>query len=154
MSLEGFLITSQRKLVKRKKNREKKTFHDNSHLSQKEPTALIQHVKCILVQALRLCTVRTVHRRSTGIALLFLDHGTRREWGVSVTHRPFFTPGKDPVPVLQEDGWALGPFWTGAENLASTGFRSSDRPSRSQSLHRLRYPAPSTACAKTLLYTE
>jgi len=35
-------------------------------------------VKCALVQALRLCTGRTAHRGSRGIALLFLDHGTRR----------------------------------------------------------------------------
>jgi hypothetical protein len=38
-----------------------------------------------------------------------------------------FYPGKDPVPIVQEVGWALGPVWTGAENLASTGIRSSDR---------------------------
>ena len=36
-------------------------------------------VKCTLVQALRLCTDRTAHRGSRGIALLFLEHGTRRE---------------------------------------------------------------------------
>jgi hypothetical protein len=35
-------------------------------------------VKCTLVHALRLCTGRTVHRGSRGIALLFHDHGTRR----------------------------------------------------------------------------
>ena len=35
-------------------------------------------VKCTHVQALRLCTGRTAHRGSRGIALLFLDHGTRR----------------------------------------------------------------------------
>jgi hypothetical protein len=29
-----------------------------------------------------------------------------------------FTPGKDPVPILQEAGWAQGPVWIGAENLA------------------------------------
>ena len=28
-----------------------------------------------------------------------------------------FTPGKDPVPIVQEAGLAPGPFWTGAENL-------------------------------------
>ena len=37
----------------------------------------IKRVKCTLVQALRLCTGRTVHRGSRGIALLFHDHGTR-----------------------------------------------------------------------------
>ena len=34
-------------------------------------------VKCPVVQALRLCTGRTAHRGSRGIALLFLDHGTK-----------------------------------------------------------------------------
>ena len=89
-------------------------------------------VNCTLVQALRLCTGRTAHRGSTGIALLFLDHGTRRGWGVSVTTRPLFTPGKDPVPNVQETGWASGPVWTSAENLAPTEIRSPDRPARSQ----------------------
>ena len=35
-------------------------------------------VKVTLVQALMLCTGRTAHRGSRGIALLFHDHGTRR----------------------------------------------------------------------------
>ena len=52
-------------------------------------------VKCTLVKALMLCTGRTAHRGSRGIAPLFLDHGTRRGWGVSVTRQPLFTPGKD-----------------------------------------------------------
>ena len=99
--------------------------------------------KCTLVQALRLCTGRTAHRGSRGIAILFLDHGTRRGWGVSVTPRPLFTPGKDPVPILQEARWAPGPVWTGVENLAPTGIRSPDCPARSQSLYHLRYPAHS-----------
>jgi hypothetical protein len=34
---------------------------------------------------------------------------------VSSTPRPHFTPGKDPVPILQEDGWATGPIWTGGK---------------------------------------
>ena len=44
------------------------------------------------------------------IALLFHDRGTRRGWVVSSTLRPHFTPGKDPVPIVQEAGWAPGPF--------------------------------------------
>ena len=50
---------------------------------------------------------------------------------VKATPRPHFTPEKDPVPIVQEAGWAPGPVWTGGENLAPTGFRSPDRPSRS-----------------------
>ena len=78
----------------------------------------VVEVKCTLVQALRLCTGRTAHRRIRGIALFFLDHDTRRGWGVSVTIRPFFTPGKDTVLIVEEAGCAQGPVWTGAENLA------------------------------------
>ena len=36
--------------------------------------------------------------------------------------RLLFTPGKDPVPIVQEAGWAPGPVWTGGENLAPPGF--------------------------------
>jgi hypothetical protein len=32
-----------------------------------------------------------------------------------------FTPGKDPVRIVQEAGWASEPVWMGAEILASTG---------------------------------
>ena len=35
-------------------------------------------VKCTLVQAPRLCTGHMAHRGSRGVALLFLDHSTRR----------------------------------------------------------------------------
>ena len=59
---------------------------------------------------------------------------------VSSTPRPHFTAGKDPVPILQEVGWAPGPVWTGGK---SRRYRDSipDRPARSQSLYRLSYPA-------------
>ena len=41
----------------------------------------VKKVKCTLVQALILCTGRTAHRGSRGIALPFHDHGTRRGEG-------------------------------------------------------------------------
>ena len=87
------------------------------------------------------CTAVEAHRGSRGIALPFHDHDTRRGCGVSVTPRPLFTPGKDPVPIVKEAGWAPGPVWIGAENLAPTGIGSPDRPALSQSLYRIRYPA-------------
>ena len=90
-------------------------------------------VNCTVVQALRLCTGRTAHRGSRGIALLFHYHGTRRGWGISVTPRPLFTPGKDPVPNVQETALAQWPLW----------IRSTDRPACSQSLYWLRYAAHS-----------
>ena len=106
-----------------------------SAYSTTRSTSILVKVKCTLVQALRLCTGRTAHRGSRGIALPFLDHGTRRGWGVSLTPRPIFTP----VPMVQVAGWASGPVWTGAENLAPTGIRSPGCPARSQSLYWLRY---------------
>jgi hypothetical protein len=72
-------------------------------------------VKCTLVQALRLCTGHTAHRGSRGIAITFHDQGTRRGWEVSVTPRSLLNPGKEPVSIVQEAGWAPGPVWTGAE---------------------------------------
>ena len=71
-----------------------------------------------------------------GIALLFHDRGTRTGWVVSSTPRPHFTPGKVPVPILQEAGWAPGPVWTGGK---SRPHRDSI-PACSQSLYRLSYP--------------
>ena len=35
---------------------------------------------------------------------------------VSSTPRTHFTPGKDPVPIVQEVVWAPGQVWTGGES--------------------------------------
>jgi hypothetical protein len=54
-----------------------------------------------------------------------------------------FTPGKDPVPSVQEAGCAPGPVWTGMENLAPpTRIQSPDRPARSELQYWLSYPGP------------
>jgi len=82
-------------------------------------------------------------RVGRGIALLSHDRGTRRGRVVSSTPRPHFTPGKDPVPILQEAGWAPGPVWMGGK---SRPHRDSipDRPAHSQLLYRLSYRAHET----------
>jgi len=74
------------------------------------------------------------------IALLFHDRGTRRGWAVSSTPRPHFTPGKDPVPILQEAGWAPEPICTGGKSHHHWD-SIPDRPARSQSLYRVSYTA-------------
>ena len=51
-----------------------------------------------------------------------------------------FTPRKDPVPIVQEAGWATESAWRGAENLPPTGIRFPDRPASSKSLYRLSNP--------------
>ena len=58
---------------------------------------------------------------------------------VSSTPRPHFTPGKDPVPIVQEAGWAPRPVWTGGTSLPHRDSMP-DPPARSQSLYRLSYP--------------
>jgi hypothetical protein len=50
-----------------------------------------------------------------------------------------YTPGKDPVPIVQEAGWAPGPVWMCAKNLAPTEIRSPDRPARSPAHNRNEY---------------
>jgi len=62
--------------------------------------------------------------------------------GLSTPRLGRITPGKDRVPIVQEAVWASRPFWTGAENLAPTWFRSPDCPARSESLYRLSYSGP------------
>jgi len=79
-------------------------------------------------------------RVGIGIALLFRDRGTRRGWVVSSTPRAHFTPGKKPVPILQEAGWAPGSVWTGGKSR-SHRHSIADPPARSQSLYRLSYRA-------------
>ena len=72
---------------------------------------------------------------------------TALEEGEGSASRPgrFLPPEKDSVPIVQEARWTPGLVWTDAENLASTGIRSPDRPARSQSLYRLSYTGPQYA---------
>ena len=50
------------------------------------------------------------------------------------------TQERDPVPIVQEAGWALGPYWRGADNLLPTGIWSHDHPTRGESLYLMSYP--------------
>jgi hypothetical protein len=61
------------------------------------------------------------------------------EWSAALPGRTL-APGKEPIPILQEAGWAPEPVWTGGK---SRPHRDSipDRPARSQSLYRLSYRA-------------
>ena len=86
-----------------------------------------------------------------GIALLFHDRRTSRGWLVSSTLRPHFTPGKVPVPILQETGWAPSRVWKGGK---SRPHRDSipDLPARSPSLYQLSYPAHTHTHTHTHIY--
>ena len=98
-------------------------------------------VKCTLVQALRLCTGRTAHRGSRGIALLFLDHGIRRGEGSASRPSHSLRPGKTRYPLYRRFGGPQGRSGQVRKISLSTGIPSPDRPARSQPLCRLRYPA-------------
>ena len=63
------------------------------------------------------------------------------EWSAARPGRSL-PPVKDPIPIVQEAGWAPGAVWTDGK-FRPTGIRSVDRPARSQSLYRQSYPAPS-----------
>jgi hypothetical protein len=60
------------------------------------------------------------YRVARGIALPFRDLGARRGgWSAPCPGR--FTPGKDPVPIVQESWWAPGPAWMCEKNRTPTG---------------------------------
>jgi hypothetical protein len=71
---------------------------------------------------------RTGHEGQEGeegiLALMFHLSSALDVGGWSTPRPGRFTPGKDPVPIVQEAGLATEPVWTGAENLAPTGIRS------------------------------
>jgi len=92
-------------------------------------------------------------RMGRGIALLFHDRGTRRRWVVSSTPQPHFTPGKDPVPILQEDGWSPELVWTSGK---SRPYRDSipDCQACTQSLYWLSYPVQTPTHTYTHTHTH
>jgi hypothetical protein len=59
--------------------------------------------------------------------------------GWSKPHLGLFTPGKEPVRIVQEAGWVSRPDRKGAESLLPTMIRPLDSRSRSESLYRLSY---------------
>jgi len=63
-------------------------------------------VKCTLVHTLRLYTGLTARRGIRGIALLFLDHGTRRGEGSASRPGRFLPPGKTRYPLYRRLGGA------------------------------------------------
>ena len=80
-------------------------------------------------------------RVGRSIALLFHDRDTRRgEWSAARSGRTL-PSGKDPVPILQEAGWAPGPVWTGGKSRLH---RDSipDRPARSSVAIPTEVPGP------------
>jgi len=74
------------------------------------PAWLYVKVKCILVHALRLCTGRTAYSGSRGIALLFLDLGTRRGEGSATRLGRTLPPGKTRCSLYRRMGGPQGRY--------------------------------------------
>jgi len=53
---------------------------------------------------------------SRGIALLFLGPSALDGVGGQPHAPPASTPGKDPIPIAQDAGWAPGPVWMGGKS--------------------------------------
>ena len=93
------------------------------------------------VQALRHRTGRTGRRRSRGIALPSHYLGTRRGEGSASRPGRSLPPGKIKYPLYRGLGGPQDRSGQVRKISSPTGIRSPDRPARSQSLYRLRYPA-------------
>jgi hypothetical protein len=65
-------------------------------------------------------------RGSRRTAVLFTSTSALDGGGWSTPRPGRFTPGKDPLRIVQEAGLAPGPVWRDGENLASTGIWSPD----------------------------
>jgi len=74
-------------------------------------------------------------------------------WVVSSTPRPHFAPGKDPVPILQEAGWAPESVWTGGKTCPHQD-SIPDHPAGSQLLYRLSCPAHNSTYVSCLYWSH
>jgi hypothetical protein len=68
-----------------------------------------------------------------GIAVILLNLSSNWGW-VVITAPRLLTPVKNPVPIVQEAGWGLGPVWTSVKkriHLGPTGVQTPNRPTGS-----------------------
>jgi len=90
------------------------------------------------------CTGRTAHRGRRGIALFFLDDGTRRGEGSASCPGRSSPSGKNRYPLYRRLCGPQGRSGQVRKISPPTGIRSPDRPARSQFLYRLSYPGLSS----------
>jgi len=70
-------------------------------------------------------------------------------WAVNGTVQRF-TPGNDPVPIVEEAEWAPGAFWTGTENLSPAGFDALTAQPAASDYTDYAVPAHDRVCFVTL----
>jgi hypothetical protein len=91
------------------------------------------------------------------IALPVGNVGTRSGWGVNATPRPLHSRERNPVPIVQEAGWAPGPVWKDAEKKSSApiGVWTPNRQARSEPLLPTTTPRfPKNYCSWRKLMTS
>jgi len=88
--------------------------------------------------------------KSRGTDLPMLNRSARWWWMVNTMPWLLYRWEWGPVSIEKEAGWALGPIWTGVENLASTQIQDSNHPVPSGLLYWLHYPSPSQSCRENL----
>jgi len=71
------------------------------------------------------------------ITLLTENIGVGRWWMVTAMVWLLYSCEWNPVPIVQETGWALGPVWTCTDKLVLTEVWTLDCPARSGSLYYL-----------------
>ena len=71
---------------------------------------------------------------------------------VSSTPLPHFTPRKEPVPILQETGWALGPVRAGGKSRRHR-YSTPDHPARSLVAIPTELPGPRLAISTVFKYS-
>jgi hypothetical protein len=69
-----------------------------------------------------------------------------------VVHSRCCATQKDPVPIVQEAGWAPWPVLMGMENLPPIGIQSLDRPAHGELLYWLSYPSVLVCVLTKLVY--
>jgi hypothetical protein len=65
--------------------------------------------------------------------------------GINIMPQLLYPQETDLVPILQENGWAPGPVWTGVDNrksLASNRVQTPNCPAHSEWLYQLHHPKP------------
>jgi len=88
---------------------------------------------------------KRVQEVTIGIVLPIFKMVARTGWAVKVTRRPAYLWEGDPVPILQEDGWASGPGWMFPEKShisppPPTRFPAPDPPAPNKLPYRPHYP--------------
>ena len=119
----------------------------------------LQHSCCQILKLCNIYTSKTTERKyskiqpiifhekpgdSRDLAIFFFNPVARWGWVLNNITRPLYLHQRDPVPIIQ------GCFGRVRKIQTTPGIRSTDLPSRSESLYRLSYCSPQKEVQKCL----